>query len=244
MSETKTKKPKTPKTKKEKKEPKTKKEKKEPKTKKEKKEPNPLLKKVEQNSASKTKKEKKEPKTKTKKKPIIILSTTSTPLKKNESKVPSETLVPSETPVPWEMTTISDKIQLSHSPLSQALTPHSEKALAPHSEKALAPPFLKVISEAEEKDLKKSSQHKPTSTMRYNEAFINLLDQLAAIQTKQVEHFRARAYQKAQETIMSYPCNITSPEDLKGKPNIGATIMEKLNEYVETGSLKIIEREK
>jgi len=79
---------------------------------------------------------------------------------------------------------------------------------------------------------------------RLNEQFIEIMEQLATILSKQGEPFRARAYQKAQETIMSYAGNITSPEDLKGKPNIGTTIMEKLNEYVETGSLKIIEREK
>ena len=79
---------------------------------------------------------------------------------------------------------------------------------------------------------------------RYNEQFIDLMQQLAAIQTKQGEPFRARAYLKAQETIMTYQKNIEKPEDLKGLPNIGPTIMEKLKEFVETGTLRIIEREK
>jgi DNA polymerase beta len=43
---------------------------------------------------------------------------------------------------------------------------------------------------------------------------------------------------------MSYPGDITSPEQLKGKPGIGETIMEKLNEYMKTGTLRILEREK
>ena len=79
---------------------------------------------------------------------------------------------------------------------------------------------------------------------RLNEKFIELMEKLADIMLKQGESFRARAYQKAQETIMSYPDDITSPEQLKGKPGIGPTIMEKLNEYVKTGTLKILEREK
>ena len=79
---------------------------------------------------------------------------------------------------------------------------------------------------------------------RYNEDFINVMEQLSEIMLKQGEPFRARAYQKAQETIMAYPDDITSPADLKGKPGIGETIMEKLNEYVSTGTLKILEREK
>ena len=80
--------------------------------------------------------------------------------------------------------------------------------------------------------------------MSYNKQFIDILNQIAAIQTKQGEPFRARAYLKAKETIMTFPKDITRLEDLKGLPNIGPTIMEKLNEYIETGTLKIIEREK
>jgi NAD-dependent DNA ligase len=81
-------------------------------------------------------------------------------------------------------------------------------------------------------------------TIRLNEKFIDLMEQLANIMLKQGEPFRARAYQKAQETIMAHPTDILSPDDLKGKSNIGPTIMEKLNEYVQTGTLRVLEREK
>lgn len=80
--------------------------------------------------------------------------------------------------------------------------------------------------------------------IRLNERFIELMDQLANIMMKQGETFRARAYQKAQETIMSYPNDIKCLNDLKDAPNIGSTIMEKLNEYLQTGTLMIIEKEK
>ena len=40
---------------------------------------------------------------------------------------------------------------------------------------------------------------------RYNEKFIDILDQLSNIMLKQGEPFKSRAYQKAQETIMAYP---------------------------------------
>ena len=93
-------------------------------------------------------------------------------------------------------------------------------------------------------DLKISQDTKQMSQGRLNEKFIELMEKLADIMLKQGESFRARAYQKAQETIMSYPDDIISPEQLKGKPGIGPTIMEKLNEYVQTGTLKILEREK
>jgi len=81
-------------------------------------------------------------------------------------------------------------------------------------------------------------------TKRYNEAFIDLMEQLSTIMLKHGEPFRARAYQKAQETIMSYNDDIVTPAQLKGLPGIGSTIMDKLNEYVETGTLRVLEKEK
>lgn len=79
---------------------------------------------------------------------------------------------------------------------------------------------------------------------RYNEEFIELMEKLSDIMLKQGEPFRARAYQKAQETIMTYPDDIYDPNQLKGLPGIGSTIMDKLNEYVQTGTLRVLEREK
>jgi DNA ligase (NAD+) len=79
---------------------------------------------------------------------------------------------------------------------------------------------------------------------RYNEEFIEVLEQLKNIMLKQGEPFRAKAYQKAQDTLMTYLDNITNTTQLKGQPGIGPTIMEKLNEYVETGTLRVLEREK
>ena len=102
----------------------------------------------------------------------------------------------------------------------------------------------KKIEDKIKTDLKISKDTKTMSQGRLNEKFIELMEQLADIMLKQGEPFRARAYQKAQETIMAYPADIMSPNDLKGKPGIGDTIMEKLNEYVQTGTLKILEREK
>ena len=79
---------------------------------------------------------------------------------------------------------------------------------------------------------------------RYNEKFIEVLEKISNIMLKQGETFRARAYQKAQEYIMSFPCDIRNVNDLKDKPNIGPAILEKLEEFISTGTSKIIEREK
>jgi len=92
--------------------------------------------------------------------------------------------------------------------------------------------------------IKPEETHKMEKPTRLNEQFIDLMEKLSGIMLKQGEPFRARAYQKAQETIMQYNGDITSPAQLKGKPGIGDTIMEKLNEYVKTGTLRILEREK
>ena len=117
----------------------------------------------------------------------------------------------------------------------------------------LAQPFPKVDKNKNDIFFRKTHKRKQTNyskmqqqggSKRYNEQFIDLMDQLSNIMSKKGEAFRGRAYQKAQETIMAYPDDIVSVDQLKGKPAIGATILEKLHEYVNTGTLKIIEREK
>ena len=82
------------------------------------------------------------------------------------------------------------------------------------------------------------------SQTRYNEKFIEVLENLSTIMLKKGEAFRARAYQKAQEFIMSYPDTITCLNDLNKKPNIGPAVLERLEEFIVTGTLQIIEREK
>jgi DNA polymerase/3'-5' exonuclease PolX len=89
-------------------------------------------------------------------------------------------------------------------------------------------------------------------TGRLNEKFIDSMDKLAAVVANQGEtanermqaRFKARAYKKAQETMMAYQGDILNPAQLKGLPGIGETIMEKLKEYVTTGKLRLLEREK
>jgi len=82
------------------------------------------------------------------------------------------------------------------------------------------------------------------SGRRLNEELSGLMDKLHTIMLKQGEPFKARAYKKAEETIMGFTTDITDIQQLKGNPGIGETIMEKLKEYVETGTLRLLEREK
>jgi DNA ligase (NAD+) len=88
-----------------------------------------------------------------------------------------------------------------------------------------------------------SSMDKKTST-RLNEKFIKVMDELTTIMTRQGEGFRAKAYRQAGEAITNYKGDITDPEQLKGVKYIGKTIMEKLKEYVKTGTLQVLDRER
>lgn len=84
---------------------------------------------------------------------------------------------------------------------------------------------------------------RPYST-RLNEKLANLMSELSNIMGKAGDQIRARVYKKAEETILSITEDITSSDQLKGKPGIGPTIIEKVNEYLNTGTLALIEREK
>jgi len=95
------------------------------------------------------------------------------------------------------------------------------------------------------KNLKTSPMSKKmTPGKRLNEEFIATLQELNDIMMKQGEPFRARAYGKAVESIMEVDEDITDFKQLKGKPGIGKTIMDKLEEYQTTGTLRVLERER
>ena len=71
--------------------------------------------------------------------------------------------------------------------------------------------------------------------------YVQLMDDLAYIMRKRKDMMRARAYTHAKETIDVFPDEITSPEQLKGKPGIGVTIYQKLVDYTEKGTLKLLD---
>jgi NAD-dependent DNA ligase len=77
-----------------------------------------------------------------------------------------------------------------------------------------------------------------------NEKLAKLMSTLADIMMRTGEPMKARAYKKAEETILSTQTEIKEANDLKGKPGIGDTILKKIAEYLETGTLQLIEREK
>ena len=95
-----------------------------------------------------------------------------------------------------------------------------------------------------EKTPEKSPENIVENKEPMNEELVNLMEKLTVLMSKRGDQIRARVYKRAQETILSYPEPITHVSQLKGKPGIGTTIMEKLNEYQKTGTLELLEREK
>ena len=78
-------------------------------------------------------------------------------------------------------------------------------------------------------------------TPPYNKAIINILDQLNKYTTKLKQPFRARAYSKAKSEIEKLKTDITNLDEIKTLPNIGTGILEKLTEFITTGSLTLNE---
>jgi len=105
---------------------------------------------------------------------------------------------------------------------------------------------LKIPSKIEKKKtLKKSiKQTTPNNTMAYNQQFVKVLEKLESLMMKKGQHFRARAYSKAKESIILFKNPITDVKQLKGQKGIGNTILTKLQEFVDTGTLSVLEKAK
>ena len=90
------------------------------------------------------------------------------------------------------------------------------------------------------------SIEQPLLTGRLNEKLIELVDTLGNIMAKKGEPFRSRAYKKAQESLIVYPNEITEKnyQNLASLPGVGETILKKFKEFINTGTLRVLEREK
>ncbi len=79
---------------------------------------------------------------------------------------------------------------------------------------------------------------------RYNEELISALNEIDDLLSKKGEHFRAKAYREASESIVLYENDITSINDLKNIPKLGKTTLNKLSEYINTGKIEMLENER
>ena len=79
-----------------------------------------------------------------------------------------------------------------------------------------------------------------------NERLAEIFDELSAFMVKRGESFKSRAYAKAQESIVMYPNDITHEnyKELIALPGIGNTIIQKIGEYIQTGTLRLLEKER
>lgn len=88
-------------------------------------------------------------------------------------------------------------------------------------------------------------QEPPTITSkRLNEQLIDMLEKISKLMQQKGDYIRSRIYSRAQDTVLSETEDIIDVKQLEGKPNIGPTIMAKMQEYVTTGTLPLFEREK
>ena len=99
---------------------------------------------------------------------------------------------------------------------------------------------LKEISVLDSKETMPST----SSQKRLNEDFIKVLSELSGLMMRKGEPFRARAYQKAEEAIIRFPDDIYDVKQVKGIPAIGKTILTKFEEFVETGTIAALEKER
>jgi DNA ligase (NAD+) len=135
---------------------------------------------------------------------------------------------------PEKLKQISSTVQGKKNPTPEKIITSTIKPSKPKKLK------LKIV----DSDLKTTETDKAMAAKRFNELFIDVLGELNIIMMGQGEPFRARAYQKAQESIMTYEKDITDTKQLQGLPGIGKTIMSKLEEYAKTGTLRVLERER
>ena len=79
------------------------------------------------------------------------------------------------------------------------------------------------------------------TTPPYNTLFASLLAKLSTAMISSGEPMRAKAYKSAEEAILATTEEINSVKDLENKSGIGPTIKTKLQEYLDTGKIRILE---
>ena len=113
-----------------------------------------------------------------------------------------------------------------------------------NKKKTLKKKSLMKIESIKSFDKTIKNNYNSKSSMTHNTGFINLLSELEELMKKKGEFFRARAYTKAKEKLILYKKPITEVNELKDIKGIGNTILNKLQEYVDTGTLQVLEKAK
>ena len=102
-----------------------------------------------------------------------------------------------------------------------------------------------IIVDSSDKTTTMSTMMEPSKPKPpYNDSFIALLGKLEQLMNKKGEPMRGRAYQKAQQSLIMYDNPITDVNQVSDLKGIGKTILSKFQEYIDTGKLQAIEKEK
>ena len=145
-----------------------------------------------------------------------------------------------KTPSPVKAKTPSPVKAKTPSPVkAKAKKTTIKKKLSNNLKRTSVKPIMQQVQQVQQVEQVQQVQQK-----RWNESFVKVLEELADITLRQGEPFKAKAYQKAQETIMTYEGDIYSLDQIKDLPGIGKTITSKLEEYVQTGTIRFLERER
>ena len=141
--------------------------------------------------------------------------------------------------------TIKKKIEITK-PVSKSKTMKRKKTKKKMTMKKEKTKSLESKKELTEKKIINTKSDKIVDMILppYNEDFIKLMGTLHKQMMASGKFFRANAYKKAQEAIMREKNDIMTIDELKSKRGIGETIINKLNEFVKTGTLRIIEKAK
>jgi NAD-dependent DNA ligase len=79
---------------------------------------------------------------------------------------------------------------------------------------------------------------------RLNEKLSTLMETLSNIMAKRGDRIKSLAYKRAHEAILSLDCDIHTVDELKSVSGIGASSLSHMREYLEKGTLEIIEAER
>ena len=91
---------------------------------------------------------------------------------------------------------------------------------------------------------KESVKLQHTNNNIMNNSLINILEQLHDMEHARGGVFKANAYKKAGESIMAHTGDIVSLKQIAGLSGIGKSILEKCEQFIETGKVSILEQEK
>ena len=104
---------------------------------------------------------------------------------------------------------------------------------------------IKIMDKIDDISMEEKKPDLPTDIMlTTNKRLVDLLEELKALEQARGKVFEARAYNNAAETLMAYPKTIKDLTEIKGLRGIGVKIYKKFEEFLSTGKLELLEREK